>query len=83
MNWSGVPAIDQNGVILEYEVEYTQNTSDANMNQSVMVVPSMTQLLGLHEYVQYCIRVRAYTNEGPGPYSVAINITTAEDGTCV
>ena len=98
LNWSEVPAIDRNGIITQYEVEYNQTTfnvstaqtvtvnstmilfTDENMAQSV-IVDIMTALLsGLHEYVEYSIRVRAYTSVGPGPYSDAINVTTDEDG---
>ena len=60
LSWSEVPAIDQNGIIIEYEVEYTQNTFDVNMNQSVMVNSTTVELSGLHGYVQYFIRVQAY-----------------------
>ena len=80
VSWLEVPAIDQNGIIIEYEVEYTQNTFDINMNQSVMINSTNVELIDLHEYVQYSIRVRAYTSIGSGPYTTAINVTTDQDG---
>ena len=80
LSWSEVPAIDQNGMIIEYEVEYTQTTFDENMTQSVMVNSTTVELTDLHEYVQYFIRVRAYNSIGSGPYTTAINVTTAQDG---
>ena len=80
VSWLEVPAIDQNGIIIEYEVEYTQYTFDINMNQSVMINSTTVELTELHEYVQYFIRVRAYTIIGSGPYTTAINVTTAQDG---
>ena len=41
----------------------------------------MMNLNGLEEYVEYDITVRAYTNEGPGPYSYPpVTERTLEDG---
>ena len=36
-------------------------------------------LIGLQEYVNYSILVRAYTSEGPGPYSNPVLQITLED----
>ena len=81
MNWEEVPAIDQNGVITQYEVEYTQSTFvSVPMTQTITVASTMAALTGLEEFVEYSIRVRAYTSVGPGPYSDAVMETTDEDG---
>ena len=40
----------------------------------------MVELEGLEEYVEYSVRVWAYTSVGPGPFSVAVMNTTQEDG---
>jgi len=40
----------------------------------------MVELEGLEEYVEYSVRVRAYTSVGPGPFSVAMVSRTLEDG---
>ena len=41
----------------------------------------MMNLTGLEEYVEYNITVRAYTIEGPGPYSDSpVTERTLEDG---
>ena len=41
----------------------------------------MMNLTGLEEYVEYDITVRAYTSEGPGPYSdPPVTVRTLEDG---
>ena len=67
VSWSEVPPIHQNGIITVYEVSYTpledlrptlQNTTDMS-----------TSLTGLHEFSNYSIQVRAYTEVGPGPDS--------------
>ena len=81
VSWEEVPAIDQNGVITQYEVEYNQSTFDSvPTTQNIIVNSTMTVLTGLEEYVEYSIRVRAYTSVGPGPYSDVVTVTTNEDG---
>ena len=80
VSWSEVPAIDQNGIIIEYEVEYTQNTFDSvPTTQNITVTNTSVTLTDLEEYVVYFIRVRAYTNIGSGPYSDPVNETTLQD----
>ena len=81
VNWTEVPAIDQNGIIVEYEVEYNQSTFDSvPAIQNMIVNSTMAVLTGLQEYVNYSIRVRAYTSVGPGPYSDDVIQRTEEDG---
>ena len=83
VTWEEVPAIDQNGIIAQYEVEYNQTTfSGATMSATTTVNSSTfaVDLTGLEEYVEYSIRVRAYTSAGAGPYSDIMNVITSEDG---
>ena len=84
VTWDSVPAIDQNGVITEYEVMYEPletfggNISTQRMN---VTAPKMSVTLnGLEEFVNYSISVRAYTIIGPGPYSDGVMARTNEDG---
>ena len=78
--WEEVPAIDQNGVITQYEVEYNQSTFDSvPATQNKIVNSTMTVLTGLEEYVDYSIKVRAYTSVGSGPYSDVVTERTQED----
>ena len=71
VSWEEVPAINQNGEITTYEIEYMlleifgEEISTNTSNGSVL----MMVLTGLQEYVEYNISVRAYTSAGPGPYS--------------
>ena len=86
VTWEEVPAIDWNGIITQYEVEYNQSTfSGATMYNTTTVDSStfMVDLTGLEEYVEYSIRVRAYTSVGAGPYSDAVLERTQEDGEVV
>ena len=66
---------------MEYEVEYNQSTFDSvSIIQYMTVNSTMAVLTGLQEYVNYSIRVRAYTSVGPGPYSDDVMQRTEEDG---
>ena len=84
VTWDVVPPIDQNGVITMYEVLYEplETFDDAigpltlNVSDSAMTAV----LTGLQEFVNYDISVRAYTNEGEGPYSTEVTEMTVEDG---
>ena len=83
VTWDPVPEISRNGIITQYEVEVSQSTFDevpstrlTTTNGSVLMV----ELGGLEECVEYTIRVRAYTSEGPGPFSAARVNRTLEDG---
>ena len=83
VTWEEVPTIDQNGMITKYEVEYNQTTfSGATMSGTTTVDSStlMVNLTGLEEYVEYSIRVRAYTSVGAGPYSEVVMERTQQDG---
>ena len=83
VSWEEVPAIDQNGIITVYEVQYvtleTCNGSIYTLNTNTTMLN--TTLTDLEEYVEYNITVRAYTSVGPGPYSdPPITERTDEDG---
>ena len=74
VSWEEVPAIDENGIIIMYQVQYDRletfgdliSTKNVNITDTSML---LTVLTGLEEYVEYNISVRAYTSAGPGPYS--------------
>ncbi len=77
--WDEVPAIDKNGRILFYEVEYNQ--SRFAPGSSSLTVTNLTAVLeGLHESVVYSVRIRARTSQGYGPYSETVVAMTLEDG---
>ena len=82
VTWDIVPEIDQNGVIIIYEVRCDPIvTFDGVIGPlSVNVTEQMTTLTDLQEYVNYTISVRAYTSVGAGPYSDGVTVTTQQDG---
>ncbi len=81
--WDNVQEINQNGVLISFEILYVPletflfsnkvNTSASNRSLN---------LTGLQEYVEYNISVRAYTSVGAGPYSMDVTVKTHEDGKC-
>ena len=83
VTWDMVPAINQNGMITMYEVQFEPLDDFGGLiqtNTSTIMAPMMLVLLvDLEEFVTYNISVRAYTNVGAGPYSVGMANTTEED----
>ena len=83
VTWEPVPEIDRNGIITQYEVEFNQSTFNEISTSNLTTINGsqlMVELEGLEEYVEYSVRVRAYTSVGPGPFSVAMVSRTLEDG---
>ena len=83
VTWKPVPLIRQNGIITQYEVEFNQSAfSEISLSNTTSVggLALEVVLTGLEEVVNYSIRVRALTNEGPGPYSPSESATTLEAG---
>ena len=82
VSWDEVPLIDRNGIVTNYEVLYEplETFGGAIMSMTVNTTNTSTTLSGLEEFVMYNISVRAYTSEGPGPYSEEITRRTLEDG---
>ncbi len=80
LHWNKVPAIDQNGRIVTYEIESNQSQFLQNTSLTTST-PNLTSVLrGLHEFAVYTIRIRAWTSKGPGPYSLPVDAMTMEDG---
>ena len=70
------PPVEPNGIITNYEVEYTHvedtNTTTANFSSETFSI----QLTNLIFHTDYDIRVRAYTIIGSGNYSNSIRVRT-------
>ena len=84
--WGEVPAMDQNGDIIMYEVMYTPLETFGGTVEGDTVNVSGSNLsvvlTGLEEYVNYSISVRAFTDVGAGPYSVAVIVLIQQDSKC-
>ena len=81
VTWEEVPAIDRNGEITKYEVQYEPLETFGGQIATSTVNTSMLSinLTGLQEFVDYNISVRAYTSAGPGPYSDPVTEMTDTD----
>ena len=83
VTWDPVPEIDRNGIITQYEVEFNQSTFNEISTSNLTTTNGsqlMMELEGLEEFIEYTIRVRAYTSVGPGSFSVAVVNRTLENG---
>ena len=80
--WKEIPVLDQNGIIIAYEVLYEPLDTFGGLigTEAVNTSNTFITLSDLQEFVGYNISVRAYTNAGPGPYSDIITDMTPEDG---
>ena len=82
VSWDEVPTIDQNGVIILYDVQYEPLITFGGELMTMTMNTSNTSIVlgGLQEYVEYSISVRAYTSVSPGPFSPGVDNRTFEDG---
>ena len=85
VTWEEIPEMDQNEIIITYEVLYEPlQTFDGQLEpQTVNTIELFTYLTTLQEFVSYNISVRAYTSAGPGPYSDEIFAMTLEDSNLI
>ena len=81
VTWEEVLPIDQNGIIIIYEIQY----EPLQFNEALFVntTDMAVNLTNLQEDVEYNISVRAYTSIGFGPFSTEITEMTFEDGECL
>ena len=79
VQWSNVPAADQNGVILSYTVTYKALPDGSPQTKVVSARRSQATLMGLNEYTNYSITVFASTVKGGGRISAPIFVNTDED----
>ena len=80
VTWEEVFAIDENGIIINYEVQFEPLEFTETLTTSSVNTTNLTVLLSsIQEYVEYNISVRAYTSVGPGPYSDPVTERTLED----
>ena len=82
VRWEEVPSIDQNGIIITYEVCYQplETFNGTIMKETINSSELFRELTDLEGFVEYNISVRAYTSQGSGPFSDDITQITQEDG---
>ena len=79
VQWSNVPAANQNGVILSYTVTYKMLSDGSPQTKVVNAPTTQVTLTGLNEYTNYSITVFASTVKGDGNVSVPVFVITDED----
>ena len=80
VQWEEVPEIDQNGEIIYYEVRVDPAQFQDIRYESVSGSELVLVVDELEESVEYNFTIRAYTNAGPGPFSIVTTNTTDEAG---
>ena len=77
-----MPIDRRNGEITHYEVELNQTMFPEELFSELRATtePQLSlNLTGLQEFVEYTVRVRAYTSAGYGPFSSTVSATTLTD----
>ena len=77
LNWGELPIDKQNGIIRRYEVAISLGDGVVR-NADVPKSKHSITVQNLKAHTTYWCRVRAHTIS-PGPYSVAVQVTTEED----
>lgn len=82
INWGTVLPINQNGIIVFYEVFFQPlETFGGVLQPGIFRRSGNSVTIGfLEEFSSYNISVRAYTSAGAGPYSDMITTMTPEAG---
>ena len=83
VTWEEVPRISQNGIIIQYEV-LLESTTEVDVRVNVSQLKLSVNVTELEGSTLYAVSVRAYTSEGPGPYSnTLVQVITDKDSTFV
>ena len=79
VQWNKVPADNQNGIIVNYTLTYTE-VPGGNSRIKIVIAPrTSVTLTGLKKYTNYSITVFASTAKGGGNRSEPIIVITDED----
>lgn len=83
VTWSDVLTDQRNGVLQEYEIKYEQYTfTEIPQSGSISVLAELEDAVTvehLEEYVEYSFSIRASNEDGYGPFSTPVNVTTYQD----
>ena len=75
--WTEIDEIDRNGVILKYQLRYTESADTQFIYFIVSASVLNTTLIDLNADTYYIIQIRAYTSVGPGPFSPEQELSTS------
>ena len=88
VTWLAPPLVHHNGPILSYIIRYfPSNEPDMTQNSHVTAdegeAIQRKTLSNLEPFTRYSFRVSAVNAAGAGPFSVAVEEITEEEGECV
>ena len=79
VQWNEVPANNQNGIIVNYTVTYTELPNGSPTAEVVIAPKRNITLVQLNKFTNYSITVFASTSKGGGSRSDPIFVITDED----
>ena len=79
VQWYEVPANNQNGIIVNYTVTYTELRTGSSLDEVVIAPKRNITLVQLNKFTNYSITVFASTSKGGGSRSDPIFVITDED----
>ena len=87
VNWQEPQSVDHNGAILGYIIRHFPSNDQTKVVDIHVTVDQdeailHTMLTDLVPFTRYSFRVSAVNAAGAGPFSVAVEGTTDEDGEC-
>ena len=88
VTWQAPPLVHHNGPILSYIIRYFPSnepdmTQDSHVTADEGEAIQFKTLSNLEPFTRYSFRVSSVNAAGAGPYSVAVEETTEEDGQCM
>ncbi|XP_063535444.1 tyrosine-protein phosphatase Lar isoform X2 [Cydia strobilella] len=78
VTWHPPTRADRSGQIKKYDVEFLKKGDQTSLIERTTTA-NKTVFTGLEEDAHYTFKVRAYTDQGPGPYSKEITAHTERD----
>ncbi|XP_047993091.1 tyrosine-protein phosphatase Lar isoform X5 [Leguminivora glycinivorella] len=78
VTWDPPTRADRSGQIKKYDVEFLKKGDQSSLIERTTTA-NKTVFTGLEEDAHYTFKVRAYTDQGPGPYSKEITAHTERD----
>ena len=81
VQWNLLPLIDQNGIIVNYNITLVPTAITANQSTVVVSTSNLNITIdNLVPHTNYSVTIVAFTSVGSGPPSIAVVVETPEDG---
>ena len=81
VQWNLLPLIDQNGIIVNYNITLVPTAITANQSTVVVSTSNLNITIdNLVPHTNYSVTIVAFTSVGNGTPSIAVVVETPEDG---